>query len=185
MLRKLRLALYGLALALATPALATPAGALEPALLTGEMAALEVGEPYVPAITAFTGPDGSPGDLSDYAGKVVVLNFWATWCGPCREEMPSLQALQDELGGEDFAVVTMAFGRHNPAAMQKFWDATGVRDLPLNLDGRSELARGLGVRGLPHTLLLNREGKVVAQLVGAADWAAPETLAVLRALIDA
>ena len=179
MLRNLRLALYGLALAVATPALA-----LDPALLTGEMEGLETGEAYAPSVTGFTRPDGSVGDLSDYAGKVVVLNFWATWCGPCREEMPSLQALQDELGGEDFEVVTMAFGRHNPMAMQKFWDDTGVRDLPLHLDARTEFARCLGVRGLPHTLVLDRGGEVVAQLVGGADWAAPETLAVMRALIE-
>ncbi len=178
MLRKLRSALYGLALTLATPALA-----LDPALLTGSMTGLRTGEAYAPVVTGFMRPDGSVGDLSDYAGKIVVLNFWATWCGPCREEMPSLQALQDELGGEDFAVVTMAFGRHNPVAMERFWEDTGVRDLPLNLDAQTELARGLGVKGLPHTLLLDRTGEVVGQLIGAADWAAPETLAVMRALM--
>ncbi|MCK0169220.1 TlpA family protein disulfide reductase [Jannaschia sp. S6380] len=179
MLRKTALALYGLTLALATPA-----AALDPALLTGTMAKMAPVDPYTPSITAYTQADGSIGDLSDYAGEVVVLNFWATWCAPCRAEMPSLQALQDELGDDGLEVVTLAFGRHNPEAMARFWADTGVTTLPLHLDARSEVARGMGVKGLPHTVLLDREGRVVAELVGEADWAAPETLALMRALLE-
>ncbi|WP_281824133.1 TlpA disulfide reductase family protein [Jannaschia rubra] len=179
MLEKLRLALYGLALTLATPALA-----LDPALLIGEMETLEPVESYTPAITGYLREDGSTGDLSDYAGKVVVLNFWATWCGPCKAEMPSLQALQDELGPEGLDVVTVAFGRHNPAAMRDFWDDAGITSLPLHLDPQTELARGLEVRGLPHSFVIGRDGRILAQLIGDADWSAPETLAVIRAYLE-
>lgn len=183
MLRKLCLTLYGLALTLATPG-AVLAADIDADLLVGEMAGLELLAPYPPAITAYTQSDGTIGDLSDYAGQVVLLNFWATWCAPCRAEMPSLQALQDQMGGGDLEVVTMAFGRHNPAAMERFWEETDVTTLPLHLDARSELARGLGVRGLPHTFVLDRDGRVVAQLIGEADWDAPETLAVMQAFVD-
>lgn len=177
-LRKIAPALYGLSLALATPA-----AALNDALLTGPMAKMSAVERFRPAITAFTRDDGSIGRLEDYAGKVVVLNFWATWCAPCRAEMPSLEALQAALGAEGLAVVTMAFGRHDPAAVRRFWKEAGLQALPMHVDARTEIARALGIRGLPHTVILDREGQVVAELIGGADWAAPETLAVLRDLL--
>ncbi|SDY61838.1 Thiol-disulfide isomerase or thioredoxin [Jannaschia faecimaris] len=180
MLRKLVPTLYGLAFALATPALAE----VEPGLFTGTMAKMEPLEAYTPAITTFVGADGQLADLSMYHGQVVVLNFWATWCAPCREEMPSLQALQEAMGDRDLEVVTVAFGRHNPVAMEKFWADTGITSLPLHIDPASEMARGLGVRGLPHTFILDRDGRILAQLIGEADWDAQETLALLEAYLE-
>ena len=179
MLRKLALGLYGLALSLATPA-----AAIDAALLTGDMERLRVAErPWVPEVETFARRDSTRGRLSDYAGRVVVLNFWATWCAPCRAEMPSLQALQDALGDEGLSVVTVAFGRHNPAQMDRFWAEAGITSLPLHLDAGSELAQAMGVRGLPHSFVLDRAGRVIADLPGEADWDAPETLALMRALL--
>ncbi|MGB3408627.1 MAG: TlpA disulfide reductase family protein, partial [Jannaschia sp.] len=149
-----------------------------------EMEKMEVLTPARPTVETFARADSTRGHLSDYAGEVVVLNFWATWCAPCRAEMPSLQASQDQLGEDGLEVVTVAFGRHNPMQMKKFWEEAGITTLPLHLDAGSELARALGVRGLPHTLILNRTGEVVAQIPGEADWAAPETLAVMRAFLS-
>jgi thiol-disulfide isomerase/thioredoxin len=179
MLRKLVFGLYGLAFALASPA-----AGFDAALLTGDMARMRVAEtPWQPEVDSFARRDSTRGRLSDYAGDVVVLNFWATWCAPCRAEMPSLQALQDELGGEGLEVVTVAFGRHNPAQMERFWQEAGITTLPLHLDAASELAQAMGVRGLPHSFVLDREGRVIADLPGEADWAAPETFALMRALL--
>jgi thiol-disulfide isomerase/thioredoxin len=179
MLRTLTLGLY-----VSLLALATPAAALDEALLTGEMRRLDVAEtPWTPEIDSFARADSTRGRLSDYAGEVVVLNFWATWCAPCKAEMPSLQALQDALGDDGLEVVTVAFGRHNPAQMERFWEETGVTSLPLHLDAGSEMAGSMGVRGLPHTFVLDREGRVLAELAGEADWAAPETLALMRSLL--
>ena len=178
-MRKLTGPLYGLILALATPAQA----GIDAALLTGDMAKVELLEPAVPPETEFVDAAGAPADLSAFHGQVVVLNFWATWCAPCREEMPSLQTLQDAMGAGDLEVVTLAFGRHDRAAMEAFWAEAGVTTLPLARDPASEVARGLGVRGLPHTIMLDREGRAVAQLVGTADWAAPETLALMKAFL--
>lgn len=174
-----RLTPYLLALALATPAAAD----LAP-LLTGEMEGVALAGPQAAPDAGFARFDGTRGDLSDYAGKVAVVNFWATWCAPCRAEMPSLQALQDTLGEEGLEVVTIAFGRHDPAAMERFWTEAGVTSLPLHLDAESELARGFGVTGLPHTVILDREGRIVAHKRGEADWASPEALALLRAVLD-
>jgi thiol-disulfide isomerase/thioredoxin len=179
MLRTLTLGLY-----VSLLALATPAAALDEGLLTGEMRRLQVAEaPWSPEIDSFARADSTRGRLSDYAGEVVVLNFWATWCAPCRAEMPSLQALQDALGDEGLEVVTVAFGRHNPAQMERFWEEAGITSLPLHLDAGSEMAGSMGVRGLPHSFVLDREGRVIAELAGEADWAAPETLALMRSLL--
>ncbi|PWJ22476.1 TlpA disulfide reductase family protein [Jannaschia seohaensis] len=178
MSRRFIAGLYATALALATPA-----AAIEPGLLTGPMAKLQVAEaPWTPSVDTFAREDSTRGRLEDYAGEIVVLNFWATWCAPCKAEMPSLQALQDRLGDEGLEVVTVAFGRHNPMQMKRFWQDAGITSLPLHLDAGTELARALGVAGLPHTLILDREGQVIAELKGEADWAAPETLALMRGL---
>ena len=175
-------ALYGSALPLATPAAADLAQAR--VLAAGTVPALAFVEPAAPAVTAFTTFEGEAADLSAYAGEVVVLNFWATWCGPCRREMPSLQALADAVGDDGVAVVPMAFGRHSPESMTLFWEEAGITSLPLHRDAAGEMAAALGVRGLPHTVVLDREGRAVAELVGEADWAAAEMRAVLGALAD-
>ncbi|SNT72947.1 TlpA disulfide reductase family protein [Paracoccus seriniphilus] len=137
-----------------------------------------------PAVSelGFTDPDGGEHFLADYRGKVVLLNFWATWCAPCREEMPSLEKLQAEMGGDDFAVVPVATGRNAPDKITKFFDETGVQNLPVLLDPKQQLAREMGVLGLPVTILIDREGHEVARLLGDADWAGEPAKEVIRQL---
>lgn len=132
--------------------------------------------------TEFTDPDGGTHSLADYAGKVVLVNFWATWCAPCREEMPSLDALQTELGGDDFQVVTIATGRNAPEKIAKFYEETGVTALPVLLDPRQQLAREMGIVGLPVSVLIDRDGREVARLLGDADWAGEPAKTVIRQL---
>lgn len=129
----------------------------------------------------FEGGEG----LGDYRGKYVLLNFWAVWCAPCREEMATLSALQEEFGGEDFAVVTLATGPNAVPAVDKFFGEIGVENLPKYRDPKSVLARGAGVFGLPVTLVLDREGQELARLVGPADWHSEEARAMVRALLSA
>lgn len=112
----------------------------------------------------------TPVRLADYRGKPVVLNLWATWCAPCREEMPSLDALAKE-AGEDLVVLPVASGRNTEAGVAKFFAESGVQNLPVVLDPKQQLARALGVRGLPVTILIDRDGREVARLLGGADWA--------------
>ena len=130
----------------------------------------------------FDGPEGPVG-LDMYRGQVVVLNFWALWCAPCREEMPTLDALNGEYGGEDFAVVTLATGPNAPPAIDRFFEETGVTGLPKYRDPNSALARASGVLGLPVTLILNREGQEIARLTGTADWHSDSARAIVAALI--
>ena len=136
----------------------------------------------VPA-TAFTDPEGGTHSLADYRGKVVLLNFWATWCAPCREEMPSLDALQAELGGEDFQVVAIAAGHNPPPAITKFLTEAGIRNLPVLLDPRQGLAREMGVLGMPVTVLIDRDGNEIARLIGGADWASEASKTLIRQAI--
>jgi len=121
--------------------------------------------------------------LDAYAGQWVVLNFWATWCAPCRIEMPTLSALQTALGGDDFAVVTIATGRNDPAAMERFFAEIAVTNLPLFTDARSALARDFGVMGLPVTVILDPAGNEIARLMGDAHWDSDSAMAIIRALI--
>ncbi|MGZ3215545.1 TlpA disulfide reductase family protein [Paracoccus sp. T5] len=137
----------------------------------GGLAKLVVAEEPVPvSTTEFTDPQGGTHSLADCQGKVVALNFWATWCAPCREEMPALDRLQAELGGEDFQVVTIATGRNAPDRIEAFFDEVGVTNLPILLDPRQKVARDMGVLGLPVTVLIDREGREVARYLGDAEW---------------
>ena len=170
---------YTAAASFATPAAAEPALA---ALRAGDMRklVLHAAPRDLPAI-AFEDPAGGQHRLADWRGQVVVLNFWATWCAPCRQEMPSLDRLQAELGGR-VAVLPVATGRNALPAIRAFYAETGIAHLPMLLDPRSELARAAGVMGLPATLVIDPAGREVGRMLGEADWAGPEALALLRAL---
>ncbi len=133
--------------------------------------------------TPFIDAEGNQMQLGDWRGRVVLVNFWATWCAPCREEMPSLDALEAEMGGEDFAVLTIAAGRNPVPAIQKFYEEQGIENLPLLKDERQVLARGMGVMGLPVSVLIDREGMEVARVIGELDWADPAVKDVIAQMI--
>ncbi len=133
----------------------------------------------------FVTTDGNKRALADYQGKVVLLNFWATWCAPCRKEMPMLAELQRQMGGDAFQVVTLATGRNPLPAMQKFFDEIGVDNLPLYRDPKQEIARDMSVLGLPATVLIDREGREIARMTGDADWSGASARAILEHVIGA
>lgn len=154
------------------------------ALRTGDLEKLIFAEAPTPAPDlTFETFDGTQVSLADYHGKIVVLNFWATWCGPCRKEMPHLAELQTTFGGENFDVVTVATGRNPPPAMTRFFDSIGVENLPLHRDPSQALAREMGILGLPMTMILDRKGHEIARLKGDADWASDSAKAIIEALI--
>lgn len=155
--------------------------ALKP-LLVGEMARLKVETRSVPDVT-FTAADGEPMTLAAYAGKYVLVNFWAPWCPPCREEMPQLSALQAERGDETFEVVTIAVGANSHETMKRFLEEIDASNLPLHTDPSSRLSGAMGMIGLPMTVLINPDSQEIARLVGDADWKSPEALALLEYLM--
>lgn len=153
-------------------------------LQVGDMRGLVIhSEPTEASGLSYVQADETEGALADYTGQHVLLNFWATWCAPCREEMPSLQALQNQLGGESFQVVTLATGRNPPQAIRRFFEDEGVTTLPQHRDINQQIAREMGIFGLPITVILDPEGREVARLRGDADWASPEAVAILEAII--
>lgn len=121
--------------------------------------------------------------LADWQGKWVVLNFWATWCAPCRKEMPHLSDLQAEFGGPDFEVLTLATGPNSPVGIQKFLAEIGVTNLPRHQDPNQAVARDMGVLGLPITVILNPEGQEIARLQGDADWHSQSARAIIAKLV--
>jgi thiol-disulfide isomerase/thioredoxin len=130
---------------------------------------------------ALSDPAGTPHRLEAYRGRVVLLNFWATWCEPCREEMPTLARLQAQLAGEPFAVLAVNHGE-SPAAVARF-----LRELPVGfavlLDRDREASRAWRVRVLPTSVLLDRHGRARHRIVGEIDWTAPAALAAVRRLL--
>lgn len=143
----------------------------------GDMKKLAMVDPVaLPEVTLLDEAE-APHAMSDYKGRWVVLNFWATWCAPCRAEMPSLDRLQTAM--PEIAVVPVATGRNSVVGIQKFFAEAGVTGLPILRDPKSELARAMGVLGLPVTLILDPQGREVARLIGDAEWDAPEALAAL------
>ena len=171
------------ALALGANAAVADMAMLE-ALKDGDMAKLSLAsDPAPTSLEPFMDETGAEMTFADFQGKVVLVNFWATWCAPCREEMPSLAELQAELGGDDFQVVTIATGRNPPSAVDRFMDEIGVDTLPRYTDPRQALARSMGVMGLPVTVILDRDGNEVGRLMGGAEWNSESAKAILAAVM--
>ena len=133
----------------------------------------------MPAV-AFVDADGKTRSLDEFKGKVVLLNLWATWCGPCVEEMPSLDRLQARLGGEGFTVVALAMDKQGKQLVEPFLAKLGVKNLTMYLDTSGNATRALKARGLPTTFLIDREGREIGRLEGAAAWDSDAAAAFLR-----
>jgi thiol-disulfide isomerase/thioredoxin len=134
---------------------------------------------------SFAGADSRAKSLSDWRGKVVLLNIWATWCVPCREEMPTLDKLEAALGSKDFQVVAVNIDRGGGDKPKSFLAETGATHLSLYTDPSGKLFSVVKAVGMPTTLLLDREGREIGRLVGPAHWDSPEALALIKAAIAA
>jgi thiol-disulfide isomerase/thioredoxin len=128
----------------------------------------------------FENGEGEAMSLADFKGSVVLLNIWATWCAPCRREMPTLDRLQATLGGPDFQVVALSIDRQGLSAVQEFYAELGLQTLPIYVDQSGKAQHALSVLGIPTTLLLDREGNEIGRLLGPAEWDSPEMMAFFR-----
>ncbi len=164
-----------------TIAEAPPADGVTRALSTGKMAAFVV-KPKREPVGEVTFQDGAGKELklSDWKGRVVLVNLWATWCAPCRKEMPELNALQGKLGGKDFEVVALSLDRKGVEASRAFLEEVGAKALKLYVDPSSKSLNDLRAPGLPATLLIDRQGREIGRLVGPAEWSSPEALKLIE-----
>lgn len=135
------------------------------------------------ASIAFEDGQGRPRSLAEFRGKVVLLNIWATWCGPCRREMPSLDRLQGLLGGSDFEVVALSIDRAGLEVVRRFYTDVGIRNLAIYIDSSSRATRELSTVGVPATLLVDRDGRELGRLIGPAEWDAPDIVQLLKRVI--
>ena len=158
---------------------AATAAALRP-LAHGEVAAFIPAEKPRPMQNLPFNSDNGETSLSAFKGKTVLMNLWATWCVPCREEMPTLDALQAKLGGPGFEVVPLSVDRAGPEVVRKFYAEIGIRNLGLYIDASMRASFDLAAVGLPTTLLIDGEGRELGRLVGPAEWDAPEMIDFLR-----
>jgi thiol-disulfide isomerase/thioredoxin len=132
----------------------------------------------------FVDAEGRAATLDDFRGRVVLLNLWATWCVPCRREMPALDRLQSALGGRDFVVLPLAVDRGGIAPVKHFFEELGVKALGVFIDQSQQAIARLGSPGLPTTLLIDREGHEIGRQLGAAAWDSPQTVRLLRRLLE-
>jgi len=153
-------------------------------LAVGPMAAflVKADRPTVPDL-AFKDSSGTDVKLSKWQGRVVLLNLWATWCAPCRKEMPTLNDAQKQLGSKDFEVVALSVDRKGLEASSAFLKETGADSLRLYVDATTQSLEDLQAFGLPVTLLIDRKGREIGRLLGPAEWNSTEAIALIKAAI--
>lgn len=169
----------------ATPVAAIIApGSVSRELATGALAAFLVKPERKPLPdAAFQDGAGKPLKVSDWKGRVMLINLWATWCAPCRKEMPALAALQAKLGSADFEVVAISVDRKGVEASAAFLKETGASSLKLYVEPTTTILNEFQALGLPATLLVDRRGNEIGRLLGPADWASPEAIALINAAL--
>ena len=163
-----------------------PSGPGQNALSVGHMAAFVFKKtPEALPEFPFQDKDGKARLLKEWEGKVVLLNLWATWCAPCRKEMPSLDRLQKELGSDKFEVVAVSADRTGIEGAKKFLDQIKVEKLGVYADPTVRIHSGLKAIGMPATLVIDAKGREVGRLVGPAEWDSEEAKTLIKAVIAA
>jgi thiol-disulfide isomerase/thioredoxin len=140
--------------------------------------------PLPAPMLAFTTRDGTEKHLADFKGKLVLVNLWATWCGPCVEEMPSLDRLQEKVG-DKLTVLAISEDRQGDRVVGPFLQKHGIQHLSIFLDPRSAATNELAAQGLPTSYLIARDGTIVGKEEGGANWDSSEMLAKLTPYLEA
>ncbi len=128
----------------------------------------------------FVSGDLKAASLADFRGKLVLLNIWATWCGPCRVEMPTLDQLQAMLGGPDFEVVALSIDQGGVTVVKDFYEELGLKALRIFVDPSMTTPVALNTLGVPTTLLISREGREIGRYTGPAEWDSPKVVTFIR-----
>ena len=132
----------------------------------------------------FFDESNNPVSLDNWLGKVVLLNIWATWCGPCRTEMPTLDRLQEKLGSDQFEVVALSIDEAGLGVVKKFFEQINVKNLDIYIDPTYQSAGKLQALGLPATILIDPKGQELGRLVGPAEWDTPELISFFKRVVS-
>ena len=143
-----------------------------------------VDPPLTPAPISFVDAEGRAHTLKEYLGSGVVLNLWATWCPPCVAELPSLVGLAGKLAAQRIVVLPLSSDRGGAASVRQFYQAHGIKSLPILLDPQGNAMRALGVSGIPTTFIIDRKGLERASAAGAQDWGSDAAVARVRQLVN-
>ena len=141
-------------------------------------------KPNLVAEINFDDGEGHARKLADFKGKVVLLNIWATWCIPCRKEMPALDRLQASLGGANFEVVPVSIDRGGLEVIRKFYIEVGVRNLAMYVDSSGRVLGRVRALGLPTSLLIDRSGEEIGRVIGPAEWDSSEIIAFVKCFVS-
>lgn len=160
-----------------------PVGPAADSSKSGLMAFVRKPKPTTMPEITFTNEKGEELTLEKFKGKTVLLNLWATWCGPCREEMPGLDRLQAEMGSDKFEVVALSLDRGGIEASKRFLDQIKVKSLSTYVDATGKASKPLRVIGMPTTLLIDADGLEVGRLVGPAEWDSPAAKRLIEATL--
>lgn len=153
--------------------------------LTGSISNFQASEdPQSPPDDAFIGSDGKPIKFNDFKGKITLVNFWAIWCAPCVRELPSLDRLQAEMGSDDFQVRLISIDRKGAEVYEPFLEKLGIKALRSESDPGGKIARKMKIKGLPATLILNRDAKILGTYYGAAEWDSDEAKNLIRHFLN-
>ena len=141
-------------------------------------------QPAAAPSAGFKAANGTRHTLADFRGQVVLLNIWATWCGPCRSEMASLDRLQAMHGADGLEVLAVSVDREGADTVRRFYQKSGIRNLKVYVDSERGTQSAFRARAIPTTVLIDRDGNVVGSIVGAAEWDSPEAQALIRRYLD-
>ncbi len=153
--------------------------------LNGDMSTFDVSPSPSPAPDiSFSDLSGNTLGLEDFRGQVLVVNYWATWCGPCLHELPSLERMEAAVAHPEFRLLAISIDREGVAKVGPFLDENGFGGLPTYLDPSGQSAIDLEVFGMPTTIVFDRQGREIGRYTGAAEWDAPEAVALIRYFME-
>ena len=136
-----------------------------------------------PDVSVTSLANGSSLKLSDLKGKVVLLNFWASWCPPCREEIPSMMKLNSLMVGKPFQMVAISIDEGGKPAVESYFKESGF-SLPTYLDESGASAKSYGVTGVPESFIIDKQGVLVKKIIGGFAWDSPEAVSFLEGLMN-